>query len=100
MDVIVDNLPGGAIPCMPADLWATITYIDFNHEIREMTLYKGHPDVIGTGNFFPRFMVPKISPEEEAFLIEALKREAPNAEEIRILRNTAGNFFMCAVTPP
>ncbi len=106
MDVIIDEIPYGAIPNMSVDIGAILTYIDTNHEIREVTLYEDHPHRTRHGfwmDFSPSFMIPDISQERMDFLIEALKREAPKAEEIRILRTNDAQgrrIFMCAVTDP
>ena len=62
---------------------------------------RGHPRFRKDGNFTPGFMIPDITKDLANFLIAALEREAPKAEEIHILRTNDAygkRIFMCAVT--
>lgn len=93
MTEITEDLPLSTSAAVDADHGAVITYIDRNYEVRTLTV----PD---SRRWTPNFLVPNSDDSDMvSYLKMTLRREAPNASEIRHLRTSVG-FILCAITPP
>jgi hypothetical protein len=76
IDMIREILPYGAFNRIWECSGCQVTYVDTNLEIRTLLLDR---------KWYPNFWTEVPDKAMEDFLIEALKREAPTADEIRIL---------------
>lgn len=88
----------GAINLIKGEPGTRITYVDTALCIRVIQLDMHIKE--GVACWMPNFWVQVPDVKMERFLIEALQREAPDAEVIRVLRNerNSSEAFLWAVT--
>ena len=89
--IITEELPPMAMVAIDGDPGTTVWYIDLNHGIRRF-------DVNQSGRFIPNFVVPDTDEETIAFLKDTLRKNDPDAQEIRHMKVPhRQGFFLCSV---
>jgi len=86
----VESLGPGAPLVINGREGSKVVYVDTNYELRTQHIDK-------TGRFLPSLLAPPAGPEMVAFLKEALRRELPRADEMRLFERGEDGFFLCAV---
>ena len=89
MTFLQEQLPPGVVAHVDGPYGSIVDYIDTNYEIRSWPI----PE---SGRLVFNFLCPPAEPEMVAFLMQALEKNSPHADEFRYLVSHNG-FNMYAV---